>query len=325
MKITIAMLSYNEKQYIGDAIESCLRQTCDYPFEIIIGDDGSTDGSIELIEAYRKKYPEIIRYFVMDRSDAVDVIPSIRVSNLIKRAYAQARGDYLAILSGDDLILEADKFAKQVGFLENNPDYVACYSDFKLFWPDGQEKEIVMHSSISSSTFWGMWYMHLSCWIFRKSVLKYMLDRFCDDIGLIFSILKAGKAKHIPGISFGYRQRDKSIMHASDPMELKLLELCVYQDTLNETGFKLAGYCRFWGAVKWVWEHRNQLSEQKYAKYRRSCAQYPNDIIEKIAKYDQAAPCERRKMWLYVKCGWILLYAFRAWAKVECRLPMNKD
>lgn len=325
MKLTVAMLSYNEKQYIVDAIESCLKQECDFPFEIIIGDDGSTDGSIELIEAYHKKYPDTIRYFVMDRSDAADVIPSIRVSNVLKRAYAEAKGEYLTLLSGDDLLLETDKFAKQVGFLENNPDYVACYSDYKLFWPDGQEREIIMPASISSSTFWGMWYMHLSCWIFRKNVLDYLLDRFCDDTGLIFSILKAGRAKHLPAMSFGYRQRDKSIMHEADPMELKLVELCLYQDTLNEKGLKLAGCSRFWGPIKWVWTHRDQLGEPKYLKYRKSCTLYPNNILGKIEKFDQLPSLEKLKIWMFVKFGGVLLYYFRCRARIECKLPMNKD
>ena len=85
MKLSIVIVSYNEKEYLPEAIESCLNQDCDFPFEIIIGDDGSDDGSIELIKQYQSCYPDKIRYFVMDRPESKDIIPALRVSNVIKR------------------------------------------------------------------------------------------------------------------------------------------------------------------------------------------------------------------------------------------------
>ena len=79
MKLSVVIISYNEKQYLSDAIKSCLAQNFDGSFEIIIGDDGSSDGSIELITEFAAQYPDTITWFTMERLDAVDVIPSLRV------------------------------------------------------------------------------------------------------------------------------------------------------------------------------------------------------------------------------------------------------
>ena len=106
-KFSFIIISYNEKEYLTQAIESCLKQKL-RDFEIIIGDDGSSDGSLELIEKYAAKYPGVIRYFVSERTGVCtkDVIASLRVSAVITRALEMAAGEYCIILSGDDYFYE---------------------------------------------------------------------------------------------------------------------------------------------------------------------------------------------------------------------------
>ena len=90
-----------------DCFNSCLAQKKTNDIEIIIGDDGSSDGSIELIKELKTKYPSIVRYFVNDRNDGV-IIPSIRVSNTIKKAIQIANGRYCVCISGDDVFLDTE-------------------------------------------------------------------------------------------------------------------------------------------------------------------------------------------------------------------------
>ena len=81
MKISVIIISYNEKDYLPEAIECCLQQDTfekGMELEIIIGDDGSSDGSQEIIEQYCKQYPDIVRSFVMERNITGPVIPSFR-------------------------------------------------------------------------------------------------------------------------------------------------------------------------------------------------------------------------------------------------------
>ena len=73
-----------------------------------------------------------------ERDGDKNIIPSFRVSALLKRGFKLAQGRYLSILSGDDRFQDPFKFQKQIEFLNNNVQYAACYSDFEKFWDDGR-------------------------------------------------------------------------------------------------------------------------------------------------------------------------------------------
>lgn len=313
MKLSILILSYNERVFLSEAIESCMNQQLGDDYEIIIGDDGSSDGSIDTIKEYSQKFPQIISYFVMDRSDAVNVIPSIRASNVLKRAFKCAKGEYITVLSGDDLNLGRARLKSQVDFLDRNPRVMSCYVDYKMFWEDGQERDNVLNASLNERVFWGFQYVHISCFVFRRECLTNLLNRFCDDTGLAFSILKTGKSKHIGQIGFGYRQRPASIMHEADPLELSILELALYQDCLNAGGLRIASMSRFARPLGYVYQHRQELSKEKYRKYLNSCGQYSNDILGQISKLDSNAKGKNQILLRYFtgKCYWLFFKCAR--------------
>lgn len=317
MKLSIIIVSYNEIQYLSQAIESCLNQDCDFPFEIIIGDDGSTDGSIDVIQQYREKYPDKIRYFVMDRSDAVDVIPSIRVSNVLKRGFQEAVGAYITVLSGDDLLLDTNKLSVQVEYLEKHPHFASTYTDFKMFWNDGREIPVVMRADHCRAVFLSSLYMHISCFVFRRAALDYLLDRFCDDTGLIFSIFCAGKSKRLPQLAFGYRQRDYSIIQSADTLELNILELALCQDVVNRSGLKSSTLSRFAKPMRYVFDRREKLQDEKYRKYLASCSRYGHNYLGEIAQFDSLSTAEQRKLKQLMLTGMISHGLYLVIRKIE--------
>lgn len=283
MKLSIVMVSYNEKEFLAEAIESCISEG--YEYEIIIGDDGSNDGSLNLIKEYCERYPEIIKYFVMDRTDVKnvkDIIPSIRVSNVLKRAFAMCQGEYITVISGDDINTRPNRYLKQIEFLDNNKNFSSCYIDYKKFWNDGSEENLRLGASLNEVVFWAVQYVHISCFVFRRDCLNNILDRFCDDTGLIYSILVTGKSKHLSMDGFGYRQRDKSIMHEADRIELSLLEIALFQDCLNHGAMKRSSFSRFYKPLQYLRANRSSIITGKYDKYINNCSGYPNDILQLI-------------------------------------------
>lgn len=326
MKLSIIILSYNEAQYLSQAIESCLNQDCNFPFEIVIVDDGSTDGSIDIIKQYQAKYTDRIRYFVMDRSDATDVIPSIRASNALKRGFQESSSAYFTVLSGDDLLLDTHKVSVQVEYLEKHPDFASTYTDYKKFWDDGREIPCMMHTDRSRVVFWSGLYMHISCFVFRREALDYLLDRFCDDTGLIFSIFRTGKSKHLSGIAFGYRQREYSIMQKASILELNILEMALCQDVVNQSGMKSSTLSRYEKPMRYVFDHREELNSEKYRKYINSCSQYSNNYLGEIAKFDCLPSTSRRKLKRLMLVGFVLHLCFKIMCKIETivRMIINK-
>lgn len=320
MKLSIIIVSYNEANYIRESIDSCINQKGNIPIEIIIGDDGSNDGSIDIIKEYQTKYPEIIKYFVMERPNTTDIIPSIRVSNIIKRAFSISTGNYFMVMSGDDLLIDEYKTSKQVEFLEQNQNYISCYTDFKKFWNDGKEIECSSNTNISRRSFWSFKYVHISCFVFKDKVLEFLLEDFCDDTGLLFSILLAGKTRAIQGMSFAYRQRDASIMHEADKLELSIIELLLFNDVIQKNAFTNSSLSRFTLHINYVFKHRQELQLDKYKKYINFSCKYDYNILEKIINYDQLTKKEKKNFDNYIKKTQFLRFMFTIIVKLEMLL-----
>jgi len=289
-KVSILVISYNEKKYLSQAIDSCISQT--YPNkEIIIGDDGSTDGSVEFIRGFG----DGIRHFIMER-DAGPIIPSIRVSNLIKRGIDESDGEYFAILSGDDYYIDDNMISDAIEFLKNNQNYVAYVNGLVMVDHLGNVIDKNIPQKQSNAMYWSGPYIHISCFIFKKPKSNDLLQRFCDDTGLEY-VLAEGKWKYGNKITFAYRQREKSIQHILDQLELSIAEAMLLQDILNYSNtkkFYFSSLSRFYRPIKYLSEHTDELSELRYSKYLENCAKYDNNVIQEIIDGKIAI----KKMWL---------------------------
>ncbi len=120
-KVSIICLLYNMKEYIAQALDSMLMQKTDFPFEIIVHDDASTDGSTEILREYEKKYPDIIVPIYQTEnqySKKVAITPNF--------IFPKVRGDYICYCEGDDYWTDPLKLQKQYDFMEAHPDYTLC-------------------------------------------------------------------------------------------------------------------------------------------------------------------------------------------------------
>lgn len=93
-KISVLMCTYNHEQYIAQAIEGVVNQKCDVPFELLIGEDCSTDGTRKVVQQYAEKYPEIIRPFYHDTN--------YRMAGNIVDLVTNAQGEFISFCDGDD-------------------------------------------------------------------------------------------------------------------------------------------------------------------------------------------------------------------------------
>jgi glycosyltransferase involved in cell wall biosynthesis len=118
LMLSVCCITYNHKQFIGEAIDGFLMQKTNFPFDVVIGDDCSTDGASEIIDAYKEKYPDKIK--VIRGSKNVGAHENMR--NTIKAC----TGKYIALCDGDDYWTDPNKLQKQVDFLERNNEYVMC-------------------------------------------------------------------------------------------------------------------------------------------------------------------------------------------------------
>lgn len=120
--VTVKMLAYNHEKYIGEAIDSVLSQETDFPFEIVIHDDCSTDSTAAIIRRYEEKFPAIIRpiYRTENHYSKKDGTIPVLMDQM-------TRGTYIALCEGDDFWTDPSKLQRQYDAFKAHPDFSVCY------------------------------------------------------------------------------------------------------------------------------------------------------------------------------------------------------
>ena len=126
-KVSICVQTYQHAGFIKQCLNGLLAQKTDFPYEILLGEDCSTDGTREICKEYAEANPGKIRLFLHDRKDNITINgrPSGRFNFL--NNLNNVRGKYFAICEGDDYWCDENKLQKQYDFMEGNQDYVICF------------------------------------------------------------------------------------------------------------------------------------------------------------------------------------------------------
>lgn len=134
--VTVRCTVYNQEKFIARTIEGFVMQKATFPFEIVIHDDASTDNSARIIKEYEQKYPKRIRAIYETENQY-----SKGNNSLYNIMQAEMRGKYIAFCEGDDYWIDEYKLQKQIDFLESNPDYGMCFTDFDIWYENEQRLE----------------------------------------------------------------------------------------------------------------------------------------------------------------------------------------
>lgn len=118
MKVSVLIKAYNHEPFIARAVDSALRQRTDFAYEIVVGEDCSTDGTRGVLQRLRDASPDRIRLLLRERN-----LGNIR--NLTDTLQA-CRGEYVALLDGDDYWTSTTKLQQQVAYLDAHPDFSSC-------------------------------------------------------------------------------------------------------------------------------------------------------------------------------------------------------
>jgi len=119
--VTVILPTHNHAPFIAQAIESVLMQQTDFPFDILLHDDASTDGTADVCRAYAKEHPDKIT-LIAQSVNQYQIDRRIQSHILIPRVKAK----YTAILDGDDFWVDPLKLQKQTDYMENHPDCTLC-------------------------------------------------------------------------------------------------------------------------------------------------------------------------------------------------------
>lgn len=211
--VSIVCITYNHEPYLRQALEGFLMQKVNFPLEIILAEDCSTDGTRKICEEYVAKYPALIHYIYRDHN--------VGYNENEYEAMCAAKGKYVAYCEGDDYWTDSHKLQKQVDFLENHPEYTVCWHRCKHHNVETGEdmddacEQILPKSAegidIDMDTYFAGWYTQPLTMVFRKEALDlslYHSYKYFRDMQQMYHILKNGK-----GYLFAFEGGVRNVHH----------------------------------------------------------------------------------------------------------------
>ncbi len=204
-KLSVILITYNHEKYVELALEGILAQETDFPFEVVVGDDCSTDSTRKIIEEIAKDHPEV-RFVPREHNTGK---PTLNVYETTM----QCTGEYLAYLEGDDFWTDPHKLQKQVDFLEDHPEYTAVTHTCRLVDEENEDIEDPEIRKVVDLYDWsgdftyddycnsGKWPGHyatvVSRNIYKNGKLDYTIlhraSDFTDDAVILLFLLMQGK------------------------------------------------------------------------------------------------------------------------------------
>lgn len=134
VKLYIVMLTYNQKDYVDEAIRSVLKQKTNFRYKLVIGDDCSTDGTLEICRKWRDRYPEYVELY--------ESFMNFGIGHNFLSTYERCWRPYIAICEGDDFWIDRYKLQRQVEFLDSHPEYVCCFHRVVNYYEEDNTKSL---------------------------------------------------------------------------------------------------------------------------------------------------------------------------------------
>jgi glycosyltransferase involved in cell wall biosynthesis len=126
MKISVLVITYNHEDFIAQSIGSALAQNVDFDYEIVIGEDFSTDRTREIVKDLQRRHAHKIRLLLRDRNlgDRENFLQTLKA----------CKGRYIALLEGDDFWTSPDKLQKQADYLDAHSECVMCFHNTEVVY-----------------------------------------------------------------------------------------------------------------------------------------------------------------------------------------------
>jgi glycosyltransferase involved in cell wall biosynthesis len=216
MKLSVCVPTYNHGKYISQMLEGALMQKTSFPFEIVVGDDGSVDDTQDVIRGYMEKYPGRIRAFLHQENQGPSSPREFAGRNNVLGLLKACQGQYVAMCEGDDYWTDPDKLQKQVNFLDQHPDYSISHHNVEVIYEDGSASHLFNTprqpaTSQLEDILADKWFMATGSWVYRnyfreEDFATWHALAASGDWALLIQIVSRGKIGYIPDVMGVYRK-----------------------------------------------------------------------------------------------------------------------
>ncbi|WP_191092593.1 glycosyltransferase family 2 protein [Francisella sp. SYW-9] len=258
--VTILCQTYNQEQFISQALDSFLMQETDFAFEVIVRDDASTDTTSDIIRKYCLNYPNIIKpIFELENqwSQGVKLIPSE-----LPRIMKGVDSKYLALCDGDDYWTDSLKLKKQISFLEKNSEFVGS-AHASVYLRNGQNAELASQNIHNKDVYTfeeylGNCYFQTSSWVyrydtnFRSLINGYFYGGCGGDVYMTLAFMTLGPVKYFDEVMSVWRVHDKGewSKNSADHQTIEILAALVDYAYKFDEKYKYKFYEQFYYTIK---------------------------------------------------------------------------
>ena len=270
--VSVICITYNHAPYLRQCLDGILMQQTSFPFEVVINDDCSTDGSTEIIREYVEKYPNII-VPVFHKENQYSKGPNVAVTYWMK----EARGKYWAATETDDYWTDPLKLQKQVDYLEAHPDCVLCFTNADVISDSEEERNMYNHleeRDYSAIALYKKWSIPTTTVMWRN-ILNYPIETFKDvyfgDIFLFLNLATKGKVHCLNQKTGVYRRNEGGVSFQMSLSKAKRLikqylfmtqHFAEYSDLVEYSKYCVQVYC-------WYIMYESDASIQEKFSYLR--------------------------------------------------------
>lgn len=289
MKVSFLVTYYNQASYVRKSLDSILAiyKPCDW--EIIVGDDGSSDNTRDIVQEYIDKDSEHISMYVMER-DGKNEIQVVKRSSLNRiNILSKARGDYFCFLDGDDWYCDSQFVEEGIKILSNNPTISIVAFGYQTVFENGSIGERVTLDSgrIPAGIYLRSKYIPAGACLFRmlphSEIDKLLRVGFYDDNDIVIENFNIGNMYAVNKVIYSYRQTENSTYNSMDEVEKALLNVQGYDaDVLLCSQYKKDLISRYSAAILTLYIYRNNLSsfnKHKLELYYNASLSIPESLI----------------------------------------------
>lgn len=312
MKLSVTIITYNQKNFIREAIDSALAQETTFPFEILVGDDCSTDGTREIIQEYERLYPGkvigVLHPRNMGKNGGINSIETIKL----------VKGEYYAMMDGDDYWTDPTKLQKQVDFLDANPQCQGVFHNAEVIYEDGSASYILngpdMKTYYTLDDLIGeqeIWFMATSSTMFRNSIKEYpawFSESSSGDIPRLILKAKMGQIGYIPDVMSVYRKNRAGASFHDYEWDERFLRnrIQMYSDINRELDFKYnrvlrKNIARYYRMMLDANQYKQSYFRRAFYALKYMYMAQPNGQIVKNVFRDYVVPSPMRKVYSAIR------------------------
>ena len=312
MKVSFLVTYYNQREYVKTSLDSILaiEKPCDW--EIIIGDDGSTDGTIEEVEKYINQYPANISMYVMPREqgkkyDAVKRASANRL-NILERS----TGDLFCTLDGDDYFCDKTFIKEALEIFDREKEITLVTFGFRYVKNGVLENELLLPESLTGKvldkkTYLESFYLpaggcvHKKC--FDVDRIEYIRKLgYFDDNDIVVNTLNYGEMYVVNRAIYAYRQTGQSVYTSMNTLEQAVLnvqgmdmDIRLVDESLKDSIIKRFGIDFI---TMYIWKRRIKgiIGEDKYSKYIENCSTLMPSYCYDILMYSSIDATKKKEL-----------------------------